>query len=63
MNRKPWCCVEGCDNDATWQIWHGDGPDDNTQVCDQHLLELLPEEPDNVRFYRGQAEIASAERL
>ena len=39
----------GCQNIATFQIWLGDNPtpDDYTETCDEHLLQMLD---DSSRF-------------
>ena len=50
------CCIpdqakpdQGCQNIATFQVWLGDNPtpDDYTETCDEHLLEMLD---DSSRF-------------
>jgi len=41
VERKPYCCVIGCENDARWEIQHGINPDDYTHACDHHISDLL----------------------
>jgi len=43
--KKPWCCVIECDADATWGLFTGASPDDNTQSCNDHVAQLLGTDP------------------
>ncbi len=40
----------GCQKDAEWEIWHGNGPDDNTVACTEHVGEMLTDAPEH-RIY------------
>lgn len=37
---KPYCCIPGCNKDATKQIIYSGGIDDNSQSCDEHVEAL-----------------------
>lgn len=49
MDTKRLCCWipdqtkldEGCQNLAEYEIWTGNGPDDNTESCAEHLEVML----------------------
>ncbi len=49
QSAKRFCCKIGCDKDAEWQIYYGEGisPDDSTgcDSCSDHLGELLTDAP------------------
>lgn len=36
-----------CGSTAGWEIWHGHGPEDNTQACTVHVGELLTDAPEH----------------
>ncbi len=38
---KPHCCFVGCKEGAEWQLWHGDGPEDYTESCTDHVGVML----------------------
>lgn len=42
--RKPHCCLEGCDAAADVEIRHGDAPHDYTHSCTKHIGDLLTDE-------------------
>ena len=44
------CCHIPCDQPAEWQIWYGDGPDDFTESCTEHIPALLTDAPEH-RIY------------
>lgn len=39
--------VPGCQKDAEWEIRSGDGPDDFTDSCTEHVGEMLTEAPEH----------------
>lgn len=45
----------GCQNDAAWQIWYGNGPDDNTESCTTHVGEILTDAAEH-RIYPAENE-------
>lgn len=40
-DKKPHCCKLGCKEQAKWEIWHGNTPDDYTHSCTKHIGDLL----------------------
>lgn len=46
-NLEPWCCYAraetkvACSKSPAWSLYFGDTPDDYTEVCDEHLAEML----------------------
>lgn len=47
MSGRLTCCYIGevtklkCGNDAEWEVWWGETPDDNTLACTRHVGDLL----------------------
>lgn len=42
--------THGCSADAEWRIVHGDGPDDYTESCTEHVGFMLTDAPEH-RIY------------
>jgi predicted heme/steroid binding protein len=44
---KPYCCSDGCGEDATHLIIYGSGLEDQTHSCAKHIAELLVNDFEN----------------
>ena len=58
-NMRHHCCYIGevtkveCGNEAEWQIWYGESPDDSTESCTRHVGEMLTDAPEH-RIYPAE---------
>lgn len=45
IKRAPWCCFNGCQEGAEWELCHGDRDVDYTHACTDHVGHLLTDAP------------------
>lgn len=52
QKQKLVCCIPTCFKNATWNIYTGHRDTDNTQACDEHVMDLIEDSTDKVILYR-----------